>query len=110
MIKSLLEQAMRGKIDIFHFNLKIVKSIIVSSVRYTHHSIQNEVIEIFRQMILGSIRDDIHNVRCFSVMADELVMWEKLNSCQCLFGLFVMVLRGKSSFSLALSLISLLLD
>ena len=62
---------MQGNIDICHFNLKIVISIIISSVRYTHHSIQNEVIEIFRQMILGSIRDDIHNVRWFSVMADE---------------------------------------
>ena len=45
---------MQGNIDICHFNVIIVISTIVSSVRYTHQSKQNEVIEIFRQMILGS--------------------------------------------------------
>ena len=74
-----------------------------------HHSLQNGVIEIFRQVILGSIRDDIHNVRWFSVMADETRDGGKIEQLS-LYLWFVRDGSPREEFiQFALSLISLLL-
>ena len=41
------------------------------NAKYTHHSIQNAILDIMKEMVLEQIKEELHEAKYFTVLADE---------------------------------------
>ena len=41
------------------------------NAKYTHHSIQNAILDIMKEMVLEQIKEELHGAKFFTVLADE---------------------------------------
>ena len=41
------------------------------NAKYTNHSIQNAILDIMKEMVLEQIKEELHEAKLFTVLADE---------------------------------------
>eukprot|EP00112_Aurelia_sp_Birch-Aquarium-sp1_P022749 Seg652.9 transcript_id=Seg652.9/GoldUCD/mRNA.D3Y31 product="Zinc finger MYM-type protein 1" protein_id=Seg652.9/GoldUCD/D3Y31 len=41
------------------------------NAKYTHHSVQNAILDIMKEMVLEQIKEELHEAKFFTVLADE---------------------------------------